>query len=116
MKKVLAILILMTVVLSPAMGFAASPWTEEATYGDRISGKLQFGLTNTLLGWVDLFAEPNNAVNKGENVWAGLGKGLVDTVVNTVGGAFQLVTFPIPVDLPLPENGVNITGKAMAKK
>ncbi len=109
MKKIVSLAVVFFMVVAP-MGFAASPWTEEKTYGDRISGKLAFGLTNTLLGWIDLFAEPNKYANEGKNVWAGVGKGLVDTVVNTVGGALHLITFPIPADLPLPDNGVDISG------
>lgn len=116
MKKLLTLMLVMSLLLAPVLGFAASPWTEESTYADRVSGKLQFGLTNTLLGWIDLFAEPNKAANDGSNVWAGVGKGLVDTVVNEVGGAFQLVTFLIPVDLPLPENGVNLGLGKTSKK
>lgn len=106
MKKMIVMMLLAAVLVSPAVGFAASPWTEETTYAGRVSGKLQFGLTNVLLGWVDLFAEPNRAAEKGENVWAGVGKGLVDTVLNEVGGAIHLITFMVPVDLPLPDNGV----------
>ena len=108
MKKTLALFALFAMLIVPTVGFAASPWTEEKTYGDRISGKLQLGLTNVLLGWVDLFAEPNNAANKGENVWAGVGKGLIDTVANEGLGALHLVTFMIPADIPLPDNGVQL--------
>jgi hypothetical protein len=108
MKKAVVLLTLLAMLIAPTVGFAASPWTEGQTYGERVSGKLQFGLTNVLLGWVDLFAEPNRAADKGENMWAGVGKGLVDTVLNTVGGAIHLVTFMIPADLPLPDNGVQL--------
>lgn len=106
-KRVM-VLALAVLVVAPQAGFAASPWMNGKTYAERISGKFQFGLKNTLLGWVDLFYEPNQAVNAGTNVWAGVGKGLVDSLVNTVGGAFHLVTFPIPADFPLPENGVQL--------
>ena len=105
MKKIIGMLIVFSMILSP-VAFAASPWTEEATYADRVGKKLEFGLKNVLLGWVDLFYEPNKAHNEGTNVWAGMGKGLVDTVLNIGGGAVQLVTFLFPVDIPLPENGV----------
>jgi len=93
----------------PAVGLAASPWTEADTYGDKISGKLQFGLKNTLLGWTDLFFEPIRASKKCEScdsVWTGVGKGLTDAIVNEVGGAIHLVTFPLVVDVPLPDDGV----------
>jgi hypothetical protein len=81
---------------------------EGTTYSERISGKFQFGLKNVLLGWIDLFYEPNKAVSDKTNVWAGVGKGLVDSIVNIVGGAFHLITFPIPADFPLPDDGVQL--------
>jgi len=37
---------------------------------------------------------------------------LVEATVCTIGGALQLVTFPIPADLPLPNNGVDLSGAA----
>ncbi|HOW58935.1 MAG TPA: hypothetical protein PLO78_04320 [Candidatus Omnitrophota bacterium] len=109
MKKATTFLLLLAMLVLPAVGFAASPWTEEATYGDKVSGKLQFGLTNTLLGWTDLFFEPIRASKKCEScdsLWTGLGKGLTDAIVNEVGGAIHLLTFPLVLDLPLPDNGV----------
>lgn len=110
MKKTIAVVVvLIALVLTPTLALAApSPWTERTSYTERLSGKLEFGLTNTLLGWVDLFAEPNKAAGEGKNVWGAVGKGLVDTVTNTVGGAFQLITFPIPVDIPLTDGGVQL--------
>lgn len=109
MKRAIAVLLVSTLFLAPAMGFAASPWTEEATYGGKVSGKLQFGVLNTLFGWTDIFFEPIRAARKCEScdsVWTGLGKGVADAVVNEIGGAVHLLTFPIVADLPLPENGV----------
>lgn len=114
-NKGIVILLVITLMLVPTLAFAASPWVDKTTYGDKISGKFTFGLTNTLLGWVDLFYEPNRYQNEGKNVWSGVGKGLVDTVANTVGGAFHLVTFMIPVDFPLPEDGIDLGGGAGSK-
>lgn len=109
MKKIMSLVVVFSMLLAPA-AFAASAWTEEKSYADKVSGKLQLGLTNTLLGWIDLFATPNQYANEGKNVWAGVGQGLVNTITNTVGGALQLVTFPIPADIPLPNGGVDISG------
>jgi len=92
------------------MAFGASPWAAETAYSDKMAGKFTFGLTNTMLGWTDIFVEPNRYHNEDRNVWAGVGRGLVDAVANTAGGAFHLVTFMIPVDFPLPDNGVDIEG------
>ena len=111
MKKIMSLVVVLSMLLAP-MAFAASPWTEEKSYGDRVAGKLQFGLTNTVLGWIQLFAVPNQYANEGKNVWAGIGQGLVEATLDTVGGAIHLVTFPIPADLPLPNNGVDISGTA----
>jgi hypothetical protein len=109
MKKTTISLLLLAMLAMPAAGFAASPWAEETEYGDKISEKLQFGLKNTLLGWTDIFFEPIRASKKCDScdsIWTGLGKGLTDAIVNEVGGAFHLLTFPLPVDVPLPEDGV----------
>ena len=108
MKKAVGIMLIVMLALTPTLAFAASPWTQGANYSERVGQKLQFGLTNTLLGWVDLFVEPNKAASAGGNTWAGVGKGLTDSVLNTVGGALHLVTFPIPVDIPLPDDGVQL--------
>ena len=112
MRKAIAFFLLAALFAFPMTGFAASPWTEEDTYGEKISGKLQFGLVNTLFGWTDLFFEPIRA-SKGcdscDSVWKGVGKGAADALVNTVGGAIHLVTFPLVVDFPLPESGVQFS-------
>ena len=107
MKKAIGVVLILMVMLTPALAFAASPWTEANTYSDKAYEKLAFGVKNTLLGWTDLFYEPYRYDVEGNNVWAGMGKGLFDAVINTAGGAVHAVTFLIPVDVPLPENGVN---------
>lgn len=110
MKKTIVLLLIAMMFALPVFGFAASPWTEEDNYGDRVSGKLQFGLVNTLFGWTDIFFEPIKAARKCEacdSVWTGIGKGFTDAIVNEVGGAVQLVTFPIVADFPLPDDGVH---------
>ena len=109
MKKAIVFLVLLAVLLAPALSYAASPWMDEETYGEKVSGKLQFGLKNTLLGWTDLFFEPIRASKKCESCdsfWTGLAKGVTDSLVNEVGGAIHLLTFPLVVDVPLPDNGV----------
>ena len=93
-----------------SVAFDASPWTEEKTYGEKTIGKLGYGLTNTVLGWTKLFSTPADYSSEGKNVWQGVGQGLMDMVVTTGLGALQLVTFPIPADIPIP-SAVNISGK-----
>ena len=110
MKKIMSLVVVLSLLLAP-LAFAASPWTEEKTYGDRITGKFMFGLQNTLFGWIQLFAVTNKFASEGKNVWSGVGQGLVEAVVDSFGGVLQLVTFPIPADLPLPNNGVDLGAK-----
>jgi hypothetical protein len=110
MKKIISLAIVLSMVLAPMAFAAASPWTEEKTYGEKAAGKLGCGLTNTLLGWTKIFSTPNDYSSQGKNVWQGVGQGFVDAAVTTFVGAAQLVTFPIPADLPIP-SPVNLSGK-----
>ena len=109
MKKIMSLVVVLSMLLAP-VAFAASPWTEEKTYGEKTVGKLGYGLTNTVLGWTKLFTTPNEYSTEKKNVWQGVGQGLVDGAVTTVLGAVQLVTFPIPADVPIP-SAVNLSGK-----
>ena len=109
MKKIMSLVVVLSMLLAP-LAFAASPWVDGKTYGEKVSGKLGYGLTNTLLGWTKLFTTPNQYSNEKKNVWQGVGQGLVDTCVTTVLGAVQLVTFPIPADIEIP-SPVDLSGK-----
>jgi hypothetical protein len=80
-----------------------SPWVTKEPYMEKIINKLGFGLTNGLTGWTALFFEPCRA----NNFFTGLVKGSWRTITNTAGGALHIVTFPIPVDIPLPDGGVH---------
>src|SRR3989338_5871265 len=110
MKKIMSLVVILSMLLAP-VAFAASPWTEEKTYGEKTAGKLGYGLTNTLLGWTKIFSTPNDYSSEGKNVWQGVGQGLIDAGVTTVLGAVQLATFPIPADIPIPSD-VNLSGNA----
>lgn len=124
---VVAVGLVLAVVAAPAIGHAASdmsgakytlsltkdytpsPWTSEMGYSNRALGKLGFGVKNLLVGWVDLFTEPKEAVDAGENFFVGLGIGLKDALFNELGGAVHIVTFPITgIDAPLPEGGTTL--------
>lgn len=95
--------------LSLTKDYTASPWTNEVGYGNQVRGKFVFGLKNLLFGWADLFTEPNEAVQNGENFFVGLGRGVKDGLENTLGGAVHLATFIFPqVDAPLPEGGTQL--------
>ncbi len=107
MKKVLVLVLVVCTLLTvlSTTSFAASPWTTEETYGDKVKGKLFFGLRNILFGWGEFLVEPVEAFDNGENIFAGIGKGLLYPVVDTFGGAAHLLTAPFTFDIPLPENG-----------
>ena len=107
-KKILASLLVFVIIFSSAIATAATPWVSKETYSEQIAGKVEFGVTNALLGWTDLITEPIRYKKDGKNVWKGVGKGLVDALVNTAGGIFHLATFPFPFDFPLPEDGVSL--------
>ncbi len=114
-KKLIAMLIVLAFLVAPSVAFAggtccqASSWTEGKTYSEKTFGKLSFGLKNALLGWVDVFYEPYKADKNDKSVLGGIGKGLFDLVANEIGGAVHFVTFPIPVDLPLPDGGLDLS-------
>jgi hypothetical protein len=80
----------------------SSDWTREPTYLGKISQKLGFGFLNITAGWTALFFEPA----RDKNFFAGVAKGIGYTFTNTVGGILHAATFPIPVDIPLPQGGI----------
>ena len=108
MKKIMSLVVVLSMLLVP-VAFAASPWMDGKTYGEKVAGKLGYGLTNTVLGWTKLFTTPNDYSSEKKNVWSGVGQGLVDAAVTTVLGAVQLVTFLVPADIEIP-NPVNLSG------
>lgn len=107
-SKILQTIILLLLFSSQA--FAASPWTQEVGYGDRVSGKVVYGMANLWGGWISLFYEPINAHHQNQNIALGVGKGVAYGVVETLGGLAHLLTAPITVlDIPLPHNGVELS-------
>ena len=108
MKKIMSLVVILSMLLAP-VAFAASSWVDGKTYGEKVAGKLGYGLTNTVLGWTKLFTTPNDYSSEKKNVWQGVGQGVVDTVVTTVLGAVQLVTFVIPADIEIP-SAVDLSG------
>ena len=96
-------------VVAPMLALAASPWADGVTYGEKVTGKLKYGLTNTLFGCTSLFREPIQASQAGENVFVGIARGVWNAVGQTVGGAAHAVTFLVPqIDIPLPEGGTDL--------
>ena len=111
MKKITLMLVLLAFTFSMVPGTVLagstepSPWTSENTWADKTIGKLDFGFKNFLGGWTELITETKDHDNKLE----GFGVGLWNTVVYTVGGVLHLATFPVPVDVPLPDGGVELS-------
>ena len=115
MKKSTVLFLIGVIALSlGGVAQAASPWTEKTTYKEKVLGKLDFAFKNTLGGWTAVFSETSKAKseakeNKALEITKGLGRGLAYGLADTVGGILHLVTFPVPqVDVPLPNNGVNL--------
>ena len=90
-------------------GFEKSPWTDEPTYVEKSIHKLGFGLLNLSTGWDALFFEPT----RNSNILKGMAKGIGLTITNTAGGALHAVTFPIPVDIPLPAGGIHFNEESV---
>ena len=116
MKKSFKLLTLLAVaMLIATTAFAASPWTQADTYADKVRGKLDFGMKNLLGGWTAIFPCSNGCKMKSDNGGCpsvccvkNMGMGIVNAITYTVGGALHVVTFPIPVDVPLPGDGVQL--------
>lgn len=102
MKKIIVLMLIMVIACSP-MSFAMCPFCEQAqsdSYVKGAVGKLGRGLSNTALGWIELFRQP--MIN--ENKWEGVGKGFVHTLGRTASGILEVVTFLIPqAEIPLPD-------------
>ena len=116
MKKSLWILTVLTILVSlPVLGMAASPWTEKPTYQERAVSKLGLGLKNLILGPLELISVPVDKVRNGQGcvgtrLAEGIAQGIYNAVVYTAGGAFHTATFLITGwDIPLPNNGVNLS-------
>ncbi len=103
-KRTFVALVLFFIVSGSAYAgsFEPSDWTREPTYLGKISQKLGFGFLNITAGWTALFFEPC----KDQNFFVGVGKGMGFMVTNTVGGVLHAATFPIPLDIPLPNGGI----------
>jgi len=80
-----------------------SAWTRTHPYFNQIGHKLGFGVLNMGTGWMALFQEPFRP----GGFFKGFARGVGYTVIYTGGGALHAVTFPIPVDIPLPKGGLS---------
>lgn len=98
MRKIaVACLIALFLAITPNAA-NASPWAEKKTYLGKTSGKLKYGLKNSLFGWMQMFKEAKET--KYNTEWEGFCTGIGRSVIYTASGLIQLVTFPLPVDFP----------------
>ncbi len=108
-RRFLLILLFFTLFTRPSSAavFEPSPWVKKTPYSERIGCKLGFGVLNFGTGWTALLFEPTLP----GGFWKGLGRGVLFTITNMAGGAIHALTFPFPVDIPLPNGGVQFYGK-----
>lgn len=106
MSKKAAILVIVSVILSAPLAYAASPWEAAPSYGEKVTQKLEFGLQNFLGGWTEIYFAPIRAKKDGCCVVKASGEGVINALIYTAGGVLHAATFLIPVDIPLPNNGI----------
>lgn len=95
--------------LSMTKDYTASSWTNEVGWSNRALSKLGFGLKNGLLGFTELFLEPKRAIDEGDNFFMGLGIGVKNAVLMTLGGVVHTATFLVTeLDAPLPKGGTSL--------
>ena len=111
MKRISFVFILILVFANPSATFAASPWTKEKNYGNKVAGKFSYGLKNLALGWSELFTSYGRISEPDTNVAELTIEGIGYTLLSTIGGALQVVTFLAPFDIPLPHDGIRADQK-----
>jgi hypothetical protein len=87
----------------------ASPWAQKEGYWAKTGGKFAFGLKHSVFSWLIWWTESREARYKKE--WQGFCVGIAKTPIYTAAGLIQLVTFPIPVDIPDIGEGLHIPHK-----
>ena len=85
--------------------YRSAEWKQEQGWLNQSTSKFAYGAKNALFGWTELITEPYEAaMDPKRNVVEGLGKGLWNGIGKTVGGAVDLVTFPMPeLSVPMPQ-------------
>ncbi len=106
MKKFLAFITLFFCSTVFPLNASASPWAEKQGYFAKTGGKALFGLKNSLMGWMAMFAESKEPGYATE--WNGFCVGLAKAMIYTPSGLIQLATFPIPVDFPNIGRGIHL--------
>ena len=130
MKRVFIILNVLILLSSPLTFAAAYDATRDARkfenlsedyqpnaierYGVKVGTKFDYGVPNFLMGWTNIMTEPalhrETTGPKWKQALSTTGSVLIGAglfVVDTVGGAVNILTSPIPVIIPLPRGGVD---------
>ena len=68
----------------------------EATYAEKAGSTFARGAANTLLGWTDLIRQPAREVKESGNLATGLVEGVGSSILRTLGGVGELLTFWTP--------------------
>ena len=97
MARVVALVLL---VLAVSVGPAVAQ--QQRGYGEGLMTKFARGVVNVATGWMELFKQPyvGGQQEGAGGVFVGIGKGIGYTVGRTLSGAYDVVTFPVP----LPDN------------
>jgi len=109
MKKLTALVLALVLSFSVMPGaMAASPWTEAEDYQSLTEQKLTFGLKNAFFGWSEIFDRVDQYNYEDKSPFTGFFEGIYYAVIYTIGGVLHVATFPLPIDVPLPNNGVQL--------
>lgn len=110
-NKVLIIMLMLNLVVNTQVYAGISENVVDEHYGVRAPARFVQGVTNLLFSWTELLSEPVRSVQKGENFFNGVSKGIGHTVSYCVLGAADLMTFWVPTsfgqDLAIPANVFN---------
>ena len=79
--------------LCPICSKANNP---SATYQEEAGNRLARGVLNMTLGWTELIRQPAKKARKDGNVFAGMATGMGHSVVRTVRGLGEVLTFWTP--------------------
>jgi len=77
-------------------GMCAKANDDSSGYLSHSGNTLLRGVTNTGLGWFELFNQPSQASKNGENIGVGILKGVGYSVKRTLKGAGEILTFWVP--------------------
>ena len=108
MKKASILVLIFALMSAPVFAaMEASPWTKEKSCVDKATAKLGFGLKNAILGWTKILTEISET--KDGNYVKGFATGIYEAIADTALGVVHAATFFVPIDVPLPEGGVQLT-------